>query len=246
MTRPSLCVVLACYDQPKMMALQVGAWEKYSELVKQNVRFIVVDDAGPNHPFRMPFAPTLDVQVYRVQQDIPWNQMGARNLGMQAADDGWALMIDPDMILPPDIMEIVVRRVMQNPNKGGRYRMLLRHMRNGQLDEGCCNIYVIHTADFWRAGGYDEDYSGHKGYSDVMLHHTLNTIGVMPLWWKDCWADFYSTDNVDDAAVMQLDRDIAHNRRLHLRKVKEARKRGARRYLTQPRQVCRFKWERVQ
>jgi hypothetical protein len=235
---------MACYDQPLMMAKQIEMWESYSVEVRGNTRFIVVDDAGPKHPFVMPET-RLDVQVFRVEQDKAWNQPGARNLGMDAARDGWCLMIDPDMIIPAEVMELVVARVPQI-TPGGRYRMLLKHMSTGAMDEGCCNIYLIHTDDFWRVGGYDEDYVGHKGFSDVMLHHTLNTIGIMPRWWKDCWADFYSTAHIPDAAVMSLDRGYTHNRSLHLRKIREARRMGARRYLTKERIVLRFPWKQIQ
>lgn len=243
--RKALCLVMACYDQPKMMAKQVETWASYSDKVKTNLKVVVVDDAGPEHPFTLPDSP-VDLSVYRVTKDIPWNQMGARNLGMQVTREGWSLMIDPDMIVKPEIMEVLVSRAMQPPNRRARYRLLLRHMRTGGFDDTCPNVYMIHTSDFWSAKGYDEDYAGHKGYSDVMLHFTLSTIGVKSVFWRDCHVDFYATEHIEDAAVMKLDRDYRHNRALHLRKQAIAKKIGIRRYLGQIGQPCRFEWEQVQ
>ena len=40
MNRPALCLVMACYDQPKMMALQVDTWERYFKFIANNCSFM--------------------------------------------------------------------------------------------------------------------------------------------------------------------------------------------------------------
>ena len=222
-----LCIAMAVYGQPRMLEKQLSSIAGYGEEVLGQLQVIVVDDHGtpavdPAWCAQFRF----DLRVYRVIDDIPWNQMGARNLAMERADPTWCLMIDPDMVFSGPMIDRVLRLTQRlGPRDVVRYG--LRHMNNpdGGIDMTSPNTYLIHRDAFLGAGGYDETYRGHKGWSDVQMldvlraHYGLNER-------RDIWADFYSVKQIPDAAVHTLDRSTSHNKRLRIKRQNEARKAG--------------------
>jgi hypothetical protein len=123
---------------------------------------------------------------------------------------------------------------------------MLKHKNNGKLDGSSPNTWFLHVKDFEFVGGYDEDYAGNKGWSDVQLLDVMRTMFKVHHR-KDLFADFYSTEDVSDAAVSGLDRSTVHNRRIRLKKVAWARRRGGWRAFVKAgaRPRIRFPWEQI-
>lgn len=223
-----LNVVMSVYGQPEMLGLNLDTIASYEDDVLDLLTIIVVDDAGEppvDEAFCKRF-PGVNLHVFRILDDIPWNQPGGRNLGMHRADPQWTVMLDPDMVFSQTQM----RKLMTAAGKMRRREVLrygLRHMNEPEraVDMSSPNTYLIHREDFLAVGGYDEDYSGHKGWSDVQLLDVLRShfkIVQRP----DVFADFYSTGQIKDAAVHSLDRKTKHNRKIRLRKFDEAKRAG--------------------
>lgn len=96
------------------------------------------------------------VEVYRIDTDIPWNQPGARNLGFSLSD-GWVICADIDHLVTKDNIDEIIKLEKE---KGTVYYL-------GREDNDSWNIFVIHTDDFEKIGGYDEDFSGQYGFDDI-------------------------------------------------------------------------------
>ncbi len=250
-----LTIVMAVYGQPEMLAHNLIELSCLSDELHKKLKVIVVDDCG-DPPARVAHHEFLDIELYRITEDIPWNQMGARNLAMTHAQ-GWCLMIDPDMVFSPG----TIRRLMNVASKlkrGQVVRYGLRHMgrakkeegyrppKDGKIDVSSPNTYLIHRDDFWAAGGYDEDYAGNKGWSDVQMLDVLSSLYRVSRR-ADLFADFYGTEQISDAAVTSLDRNVAINRKKRLRKVAQVRKLGGwRRWINRHKGPnLRFPWEKV-
>lgn len=223
----SLTIVMAVYGQPLMLQEQLLAISSYPQAVREQLTVIVVDDCG-EPPVREGTITCLDAiiksaKLFRVEQDIPWNQMGARNLAMHHAS-GHCLLIDPDMVFDGRTMA----RMIEAAKKLARGHVIkwgLRHLNSGKVDMSSPNTWLIHRDDFFAVGGYDEDYAGHKGWSDVQF------LDVMRSCYKiehrpDLLADFYGTDSVPDAMVRSLDRSTSTNKKKRLKKVAQARAAG--------------------
>lgn len=225
-----LTIVMAVYGQPRMLERHLNVVRTYDDEVLEHLRVIVVDDCGfppVTHKLAEQLGNLIDLEVYRITKDVPWNQMGARNLGMDRARPGWCAMMDPDMVFAPGM----IRRVMQRTAKLRRrhvMRYCLKSVGRKEINTTSPNTYIIHREDFFAAGGYDEDYAGHKGWSDVQLLDVLKAHYTMSQH-KDMHAEFYSNDIVPDATVPSaggVDRKTAHNRKVRLRKFAEAKKAG--------------------
>jgi hypothetical protein len=243
-----LTYVMAVYGQPKMLDYWWETLRSYPDDIACRIRLIVVDDCG-DPPATIPEAVrgVFRAKLFRVLENIPWNQMGARNLGMQHAS-GWCVMLDPDMVIDP----LMARKFLEvDIQRKEVIRFGLNHMNGSQegIDMSSPNTYLIHRDDFFYAGGYDEDYAGHKGWSDVQMlqvlaeHYKLHSR-------KDLWVQFYDRDAFDDAQVVTLDRSVKINKAIHLRKRSEAKRGGWVKWvlrqkgnLNKPR--LRFRWEQV-
>jgi hypothetical protein len=244
-----LTYVMAVYGQPKMLECWWGELRNYPDDIAHRINLILVDDCGdPVATIPDDVRKVFRAKLLRVTENIPWNQMGARNLGMKHAE-GWCIMLDPDMVIDP----VMARNFLeQEPKRGEVIRFGLNHMDNsteGRIDMTSPNTYMIHQEDFFDAGGYDEDYAGRKGWSDVQM------LGVLAAHYKmlsrrDLWVRFYGRDLIDDAQVVTLSRSVVENKKLHLRKCAEAKRMGWVKWVQAKKgnmAMCnlRFPWSRV-
>lgn len=159
------------------------------------------------------------VDVYRVDDDIAWNAGGATNLGFQEAE-GWVVYADIDHLITRENVE----EILQIRKERGTMYLLGRKFEREAL---AC--YLIHKDDFEMVGGYDEDFSGHYGYIDIifMLQCRANLKIVER---RDIKAEYFTDSEVD------LDRDESFNENLFKIKNTERANTGRR---------IRFKWHCV-
>jgi hypothetical protein len=237
---------MATYGQPKMLEVWFETLRSYSPETLAQMEILIVDDCG-TPPAAIPddLVYELPCQIFRVTEDIPWNQGGARNLALEQCRTPLILFVDPDMVFPAAMMEHLLKAGSTLP-EGEVIRFMLKHKDSGVLDGSSPNTWFLHVSDFLKIGGYDEDYAGNKGWSDVQLLDVMRTIFKVHHR-KDLFADFYSIKDVSDAAVMSLDRSHVVNRKLRVRKVNWARRRGGWRAFVKigGRPRIRFKWEQI-
>jgi hypothetical protein len=237
-------LAMAVYGQPKMLEVWFDTLRSYQPELLEQMELLIVDDCG-DPPAEIPddITQLLKCRLFRVTDNIPWNQPGARNLALEQCRTPLILFVDPDMVFPADMM----RRMMEagyKLAKGEVIRFMLKHRKGGKVDGSSPNTWFLHVQDFLAIGGYDEDFCGNKGWSDVQL------LDVMKTYYKthhrdDLHADFYNVDEVKDAMVTTLDRSHKANRHLRIRKTQWARRRGGwKAFVKRNRTRLRFTWER--
>jgi hypothetical protein len=79
---------------------------------------------------------------------------------MKHCDTEWALLADMDRLLPPDA---AVAAVEMSKSRGEYYRPNQVWKDGPSLDRPHPNSFIIRVADYWKAGGYDEDFAGFYG-----------------------------------------------------------------------------------
>jgi len=245
----NLCIIMAVYGQPLMLDKQLRTIASYEEHVRRQLKVVVVDDHGdpPVTPDYCSKFDGLDLHVFRVVDNIPWNQMGARNLGVEKADPTWCMLIDPDMVFRESMMVKVLTNLKRlRPREAILFG--LRHMNNpdGPIDMTSPNTWLVHRDTFLSLGGYDEDFAGHKGWSDVQMLDVIRS-NLRLVKRSDIFADFYSTEQISDAEVHTLDRSVAHNKKIRIAKSNSAKKMGGWNIWVQrnkPNRI-RFRWTPV-
>lgn len=226
-----------------MLKLHLVNWETYSEELKQQIHIHIIDDCSKKSPAKVLAAPKnkdpvllkdvpLPISLYEVKSDIPWNQHGCRNLGMTVVPQNeWCLLTDMDMILT----ERNLRKIMEYPKKVGQFYTLERKKMPGVEEyKYHCNTFVVHPKDYWKAGGYDEDYCGTYG-GDGPFKRILGTVAKEKRLPIDI--HFYGRDYIQDSGTNDLDRRGP---------MKEAYRRiFDKKGTTKPTNPIRFKWEKI-
>lgn len=156
-------LVYPYFENGPMLDVQFSEWARYEH--KDRFKIVLVDDCSQRDPAIDHIQNVgIDLELYRIHTDIPWNQDGARNLAMTNSE-GWCIMCDMDHVLTAGGSAMFLSKVDHlSPNK---YYGFNRHRTNGDpIEKSPMNIMAVHNDLFWRVGGYDERFCGYYG-SDV-------------------------------------------------------------------------------
>lgn len=221
-------LVMAYYNNPQMLALHKREWARY----RYPVEVILVDD-GSTTPPDMGDCP-VPYQLYRVLEDRPWHQNGARNLGMAQATD-WCLLTDMDHLLTAENLD-KIRGL--NLERGCAYRPRRVWPDGTDREKRHPNSYLLHRDDFWSAGGYDERWCGYYG-TDATFRRQLEAARI-----NLCGTDRFDLvlyeGWLDDAITQGLGRKGSRYHSAQHPKVRQAMKKASK-----PKRWLQFPWERV-
>lgn len=254
--------IVTYHNNPLMLARQLREWANYPLHVRHAFDFVIIDD-GSRHPasdvllehsgLLESVCPTL----YRIDDDIPWNQHGARNLGARETDCPWLLMLDIDHVLTAENAEALTHRLHgvrddllrwfrfprerigaedETRAKDSMLRGIPSDMPRATVNRAM-NCYLTTRAAYWEAGAYNEDFCGTYG-GDTQFLNELRDVAGEPVILNDVWLQVHTRHSVPDANERTLDRDPAPFRE----RLRVARKNGT---VRGHEPYCRFKWRRV-
>lgn len=169
-----ISLVIPYYKTKSIIPLKFKEWEEYDDDVKSNLEIVIIDDGSPEGTtFEEHWVNTnLNIKLFKIVVDIPWNEGGANNLGFKVASNDWVFRSDVDWSIPNDVMKKVMNT---NLIKGNFYTFRALDYATKQAIGNPANIYVLHKEDFWKSGGYDEDTAGYHG-SDISFRRRLFSI----------------------------------------------------------------------
>ncbi len=174
-------LVYPYYENPNFLAHQLAHWMSFPYSLRMWLRATIVDDGSPKSPalsvLRRKVALPFPVRLFRIDVDVRWNWLAARNIAMHHAPEGWCLMTDMDHVLTADAASELVHAAL---DPGIIYR-LSRHERTGTKIHPHPNTMLLTRSMFWRAGGYDEALSGHYGTDGDWRRRLAATAPVLTL-----------------------------------------------------------------
>lgn len=199
-----ITLVYTYYDNGGMLDRHFQEWDSYAPEVKRNFRAVIVDDGSPNDPAIGHMKdPGFPVELYRIKENIPWNMMGARNLGMHVAPEGWCLATDIDHLLTADNAQRLVELMPHIAS--GEYALLARRWADGRPLRRHPNSYLLERSTYWKCGGADEDYAGWWG-GDSALRKALVAFAGQPGFIDKVWLTHYGRDDIPDASTREWGR----------------------------------------
>ena len=221
------------YQNGGMLNRHLSEWEGYK--IKEKFKAIIVDDGSPTDP-AINHLEGVDVgfpiELYRIKEDIPWNQDGARNLGMTHAT-GWCLISDMDHLLN-----------VKNARKLAAltYDRAVHYVPNREKPDGSKyhhhpNTYFLTSDLYWLAGGYDESFRGYYG-SDSVFKRQLNEISERQM--LNVALTLYSREDIPDASTTNYGRKDSQYHILNNPELMERRKQ-----MPGPIEPLNFEWERL-
>ena len=146
---------------PAALMRLLRRYEQYSPDVLDRLHFVIVDDGSPL-AYDIP-AFSLNITWLKINEDIRWNQSGARNLGAMYAKSDKILLTDLDHEFPEDTLKAMIAA---KPCGRSIYKIYRRNPETGKRRKGHSNIFFMSRARFFRLWGYDEEFSGHYGAED--------------------------------------------------------------------------------
>jgi glycosyltransferase involved in cell wall biosynthesis len=158
----SIQFVYPYYENPKFFQTQLDTWRSYPPTLHEKIKVIVVDDGSPDSPAEdvlrgqeFPYR----LRLFRIEVDVRWNWLAARNIAMHHATEGWVVMTDMDHVIEHD----VALRLADGQHDPSTIYRFSRRERNGEKIYPHPNSMLITREMFWRIGGYDEALSGYYG-----------------------------------------------------------------------------------
>ncbi len=224
-----LTLVYPYYENRACLERQMRSWTQLPRDVSFRIEFLLVDDGSPEPAIVAPDGP-INITLVRVKENIPWNQPGARNLGLKLAEGDWVMASDIDHLLPAEGLH----QVLSLNKDAGTIYFFERVAEGGLAKNPHPNSFLISRRTFWEVGGYDEDFCGHYGYDDNFLRQRFERTYRIVYLKEPALVEF------EHGATRGLDRSRRHNRRL-LRKKRKLLEKGKYRNG----RTVRFEWEIV-
>jgi len=213
--RNKFTLVMAYYENGKMLERHFKEWQTYPNFP---FKIILVDDGSRNDPAINHIKECqFPIELYRIKKDIPWNQNGARNLGMTHSD-GWCLITDMDHLLLNKQFKKLYNLKL-NPDI---HYVPGRHKADGTSYTRHPNSYIMHKDLYWKAGGYDESFSGYYG-TDSTFRRQLAKVSERIELGEQLYLTLYGREVIKDASTRNYGRkgssySVAHNSKLRERK----------------------------
>jgi hypothetical protein len=213
---PNISIISHFYNAHSCVNEQIAHWQQINPQLNELFEFILVDDFSDTD-YVLPKT-DLNIRLFRITDDIPWNQGGARNLATFHARGEVALFIDIDQHIKIDFLERIcsaATNIKRNTIHFFKSNPPLVNIQNGQELNHHPNSFVVNLKDFKTHVHYDEDFAGHYGYEDIFLMRAWEKAGgKLTLINEDVSHNLsYGTSN--------LDRDVQRNQALIQKKVFE-------------------------
>jgi hypothetical protein len=167
-----LQVITTCKGRLSHLKQTLPRW-----LAEPKVSVIVVDYACPERTGDWVQKHHPEATVVRVKGVQGFHLAHARNLGATAARDGWLCFFDADLKCHAGWSQAV-----RDSLRPRRY-----HVAN-PLQTSMTGSVVVHSADFRKAGGYDEAIRGWAA-EDIDFYARLRHIGIRPGFWPGQYAE---------------------------------------------------------
>lgn len=155
-------LVLPYYQCREFFARQVAFWRDWSDDVRPHVSVVVVDDGSPEPAVLPPDLP-VDVRLFRIDVNVPWNWLSARNIGAHHAETQWLLLTDMDHVVPPETMRTAVYGALDPSVVYG----FSRQEHTGAAIGSHSASFLMARSMFWTIGGYDERLAGVYGTDGI-------------------------------------------------------------------------------
>ena len=190
-----ITLAIPYFDAPEMLQEQVRYWKGYDN----RVRVILIDDGSPQCPAMdvldavdQIYLNGINLSVYRIEQNIPWNYSGTRNLAFLVADPGWVFSTDLDHIVPNVSINEMFGRELND-----KCYYIPKRIQNGLLMKRHSDSFIMTKHLYWSVGGYDEDFAGWYGGATQLFRMSLRNV-ASEISLGDVWHEHYTEDMIQD------------------------------------------------
>lgn len=145
-------------------------YRSYSKDLLAKIEFVFVDDCSPLE-VTIPENCSLNYQLFRITDDIQWNQSGAKNLGATYAKSQKLIFSDTDHLFSEEILKKIVKSSVPKH----LYHFKTIDSNGVKQKRRTPGILYCSKATFFTGLGYDEEFSGYYGCEDVFFREYLTS-----------------------------------------------------------------------
>lgn len=162
--------IVPYYDNARFLRQQLSWWGTYPAHLRAMLSAIIVDDGSPlpAEPVLKDCAHPFPIRLFRIQKDVRWNWLAARNIGFHHAVEGWCAVTDMDHVIP----QTTASALIYGQHDPSVIYGFSRSEYSGERITPHPNSWYLTRAMFWRVGGYDERLAGYYG-SDGLWRRRL-------------------------------------------------------------------------
>lgn len=212
-----ITLILPFYQNHKMLFKQLEVMQSWDLEIRKNTEIIIVDDCSPTPALDVfELNPInglkLDIKLFRLKEDLPWNWIACRNIGAKEASGKWLLMTDMDHIVSNELLTWLHNAYLKEYVAYYFTRVDGPEQRPNPKPHP--NSYFMTKDLFWKAGGYDENYSGHYGTDGIWKRRLLEMttrilldkplIQYLPGHIDDCRSDLPRKSEAQRQAVLDI------------------------------------------
>ena len=219
----NLCVATHFYcnqDNINSVTELLAEYEKYPPELLDRIQFILVDDGSPIE-YEIPKL-NLNITWLKINEDIRWNQAGARNLAMLYAKSNNVIISDSDHMFPEQTLDALIKKDIGHK----RFYKFYRKNPDGSFKKGHPNIFYLARSRWFQLFGTDEEYAGAYGAEDFRFVKSFKNHGTVQRYLPK---NLYCIDRkIDrDKSYHSLIRDLSFNTPVDTRKRIESEYFGA-------------------
>ena len=209
-------------------------YSKYDRKLLERIQFVIVDDGSPIE-YKIPDF-DLNLTWIKINQDIKWNQAGAKNLAMLYARSNNVVISDIDHLFPEHTLKWLTKRDIKN----SRFYKFYRINPDGKRLKAHPNLFYISRGKWFELFGMDEEFSGAYGAEDFRFVKNFKNHGVVLSYApKRYYCKIRDLDR--DNSYHSLVRDLSFNTPIDTRKREEANYFG--KDYGYSRSFLNFKWD---
>ena len=197
-TTAEITLALFYYQDMALLSRQLHSWTMWPLELRQAYQFVILDDGSPvgyramdllyyhdhnhhhndmnNNENTQPLHELLNLTIYEVEQDLPFNMGGVRNLAHVVAPTDFVLATDADVLLNATVASYLLTKVRQEqqhqqPQQPMRiiFKFLNQLMPDKTTFEPHPAVMLSTKEAYWAVGGCDEDLVGNYGQTDILL-----------------------------------------------------------------------------
>lgn len=235
-----ISLIITYFNQDIMLEKQINLWKSYSPKIRNNFKFIIIDDASKLKAIdviKKINTTNLDLHLYEIKEDIYCNIPGAMNLGSKVAETKWLLHMDMDhtfqekyLLQLVSICKISEENIVYKFNRDVRKNVEM-YKKNPLGFKFHPKLCLMTKKLYWDIGGFDEDFCGHYGRTDTSFF----TRGAGKF--KNVYLKHILLDMDKDGDAPGINRkDLSFNTNLLQRKIKTN---------NWSNNILRFTWEKV-
>ena len=230
--QPILSLITHHYNGNSAAKKLVAHLEAMPTALTEQIEIIIIDDYSDieeNIKSNLNF-----LKQFRITDDIPWNQAGARNLGAIMAKSNWALFFDIDQ-LPSQKGLTEIMNYLKLADSEILYYFNVDNFIDSNLEIELPihpNTFMVNLERFKSTCMYDEDFAGHYGYEDLYLPYVWEFFGGKRQVFGNT---AYFTDQKNK--TMSLNRSLEINKLLAHQKISDG--------IKKPKNLIRFNWKKM-